>query len=127
MTQDLLEAVKDRVALLTLNRPDRLNAMSRDMLDALPTARTPAAILNTIPGTAPGFFATNFRGTSDSVTICRMRRPRAAPSAVRIASSLRRAAVRPSIRLPRLAQAISSTNPTDASKTTSDRSISPTS
>ncbi len=42
---------------------------TRDMLDALPTARTPAAILNTIPGTAPGFFATNFRGTSDSVTM----------------------------------------------------------
>ena len=35
MTQDLLEAVKDRVALLTLHRPDRLNAISRDMLDAL--------------------------------------------------------------------------------------------
>jgi 2-(1,2-epoxy-1,2-dihydrophenyl)acetyl-CoA isomerase len=35
MTQDLLEAVKDRVALLTLNRPERLNAMSREMLDAL--------------------------------------------------------------------------------------------
>jgi len=35
MTQDLLELVKDGVALLTLNRPDRLNAMSRPMLDAL--------------------------------------------------------------------------------------------
>ncbi len=35
MTNDLLEAVKDGVAVLTLNRPERLNAMSRPMLDAL--------------------------------------------------------------------------------------------
>jgi 2-(1,2-epoxy-1,2-dihydrophenyl)acetyl-CoA isomerase len=35
MTQDLLETIEDGVAVLTLNRPDRLNAMSRPMLDAL--------------------------------------------------------------------------------------------
>jgi 2-(1,2-epoxy-1,2-dihydrophenyl)acetyl-CoA isomerase len=35
MPTDLLENVKDGVAVLTLNRPERLNAMSRPMLDAL--------------------------------------------------------------------------------------------
>jgi 2-(1,2-epoxy-1,2-dihydrophenyl)acetyl-CoA isomerase len=35
MSQELLEALKDGVAVLTLNRPDRLNAMSPQMLDAL--------------------------------------------------------------------------------------------
>jgi 2-(1,2-epoxy-1,2-dihydrophenyl)acetyl-CoA isomerase len=35
MTQDLLEHTKDGVAVLTLNRPERLNAMSPPMLDAM--------------------------------------------------------------------------------------------
>src|SRR5262249_54161555 len=35
MTNDLLESVKDGVAVLTLNRPERLNAMSGPMLDGL--------------------------------------------------------------------------------------------
>src|SRR5438876_6849022 len=32
---ELLESIKDGVALLTMNRPDRLNALSNPMLDAL--------------------------------------------------------------------------------------------
>ncbi len=35
MTNELLETVKDGVAVLTMNRPDRLNAMSGEMLDAM--------------------------------------------------------------------------------------------
>ena len=35
MSKDVLEVVADGVAVLTLNRPDRLNAMSGPMLDAL--------------------------------------------------------------------------------------------
>jgi 2-(1,2-epoxy-1,2-dihydrophenyl)acetyl-CoA isomerase len=35
MTEDLRETVKDGVALLTMNRPDRLNALSSAMLQAL--------------------------------------------------------------------------------------------
>jgi len=35
MSEDVLEVVEDGVAVLTLNRPDRLNAMSGPMLDAL--------------------------------------------------------------------------------------------
>src|SRR3989442_4697952 len=35
---DFLEQVKDGVAILTMNRPDRLNAMSRPMLEAMEAA-----------------------------------------------------------------------------------------
>lgn len=38
MSQELLEQVKDGVALLTMNRPDRLNALSRAMLDTMAEA-----------------------------------------------------------------------------------------
>ena len=35
MATDLLETIKDGVAVRTMNRPDRLNALSRPMLDAM--------------------------------------------------------------------------------------------
>ena len=35
MTTELLETIKDGVAMLTMNRPDRLNALSVPMLDAM--------------------------------------------------------------------------------------------
>jgi 2-(1,2-epoxy-1,2-dihydrophenyl)acetyl-CoA isomerase len=35
MSQDLIENIKDGVGVLTMNRPDRLNALSGPMLDAL--------------------------------------------------------------------------------------------
>lgn len=35
MTQDLLESVADGIAVLTMNRPERRNALSKDMLGAM--------------------------------------------------------------------------------------------
>jgi 2-(1,2-epoxy-1,2-dihydrophenyl)acetyl-CoA isomerase len=62
MTTDLLETVKDGVAVLTLNRPDRLNAMSRPMLDALlealpRLAEDPAVGCVVLTGSGRGFCA----------------------------------------------------------------------
>ena len=43
---------------------------TRDVVDALPTERTPNALLFTIPGTAAGSFGLfSFRGTADSMTM----------------------------------------------------------
>jgi 2-(1,2-epoxy-1,2-dihydrophenyl)acetyl-CoA isomerase len=62
MTTDLIENVKDEVAVLTLNRPDRLNAMSRPMLDALlealpRLAEDPAVGVIVLTGAGRGFCA----------------------------------------------------------------------
>ena len=62
MTQDLLEVIKDGVAVLTLNRPDRLNAMSDSMLDglleALPRLAEDAAVgAVVLTGAGRGFCA----------------------------------------------------------------------
>ena len=35
MEQDLIEAISDGVATLTFNRPDRMNALSAPIMDAL--------------------------------------------------------------------------------------------
>ena len=42
---------------------------SRDQMDALPTGRTPAALMQTLPGVTPGFFGSAFRGSQDSLTM----------------------------------------------------------
>ena len=62
MSTDLIEQVKDGVAVLTLNRPDRLNAMSRPMLDALlealpRLAEDPAVGVLVLTGAGRGFCA----------------------------------------------------------------------
>lgn len=44
MTDDLLERVEDGVAVLTLNRPDRRNALSEEMLEALLAAVSRIAV-----------------------------------------------------------------------------------
>jgi 2-(1,2-epoxy-1,2-dihydrophenyl)acetyl-CoA isomerase len=62
MTNDLQEVIKDGVAVLTLNRPERLNAMSRPMLDALlealpRLAEDPAVGAVVLTGAGRGFCA----------------------------------------------------------------------
>lgn len=62
MPHELLETVTDRVAMLTLNRPDRLNALSTPMLDglleALPRlAADPDVAVVILTGAGRGFCA----------------------------------------------------------------------
>jgi len=62
MAEDVLETVKDGVAVLTLNRPERLNAMSGPMLDtlleALPRlAEDPGVGVVVLTGAGRGFCA----------------------------------------------------------------------
>ncbi|MCG8690833.1 MAG: enoyl-CoA hydratase-related protein, partial [Minwuiales bacterium] len=62
MTNDLLETVENGVATLTMNRPDRLNAMSsamlKAMLEALPRlAEDPDVGVVVLTGAGKGFCA----------------------------------------------------------------------
>ena len=62
MSQELLETVTDRVAMLTLNRPDRLNALSTPIIDglleALPRlAADPGIAVVVLTGAGRGFCA----------------------------------------------------------------------
>jgi len=62
MSNDLLETVTDGVAVLTMNRPDRLNAMSRPMLDGMLVslqrlAEDPAVGVVVLTGAGRGFSA----------------------------------------------------------------------
>jgi 2-(1,2-epoxy-1,2-dihydrophenyl)acetyl-CoA isomerase len=62
MSNDLLETITDGVAVLTMNRPDRLNAMSRPMLDDMLTslqrlAEDPAVGVVVLTGAGRGFCA----------------------------------------------------------------------
>jgi 2-(1,2-epoxy-1,2-dihydrophenyl)acetyl-CoA isomerase len=62
MTEDLREIVKDGVALLTMNRPDRLNALSpamlRGLLEALPRLAEDAEVgVVVLTGAGRGFCA----------------------------------------------------------------------
>ena len=62
MSQELIESVKDGVATLTLNRPERLNALSTPIMDglleALPRlAADPAVAVVVLTGAGRGFCA----------------------------------------------------------------------
>jgi len=62
MPPELIETVTDRVATLTLNRPDRLNALSTSILDGLLEALTrlaadPAVAVVILTGAGRGFCA----------------------------------------------------------------------
>ena len=83
------------------------------------SARVPP-IASTTPSTAP-----LNESTIPSVSICAMQPPRPAPSAVRIAISFCRDAVRASSRLERLAQTMSMTMATAPARTQSARRMRP--
>jgi 2-(1,2-epoxy-1,2-dihydrophenyl)acetyl-CoA isomerase len=44
VTEELLHRLKNRVAVITLNRPERLNALTRDMMQALRTTLADCAV-----------------------------------------------------------------------------------
>ena len=62
--------VQGQAAVVDVQSVAQPNIYTRDMLDALPTDRTPNGALSTIPGAQIGNFGLNsFRGTQDSLTM----------------------------------------------------------
>ena len=83
-------------------------------------ARRRSTLTPTAPSATPAAAPPNAR-TTLSTSICAITRARVAPSVVRTAISRRRPAARMSSRLPTFAPAISTMNPTAASRTSSAR------
>jgi hypothetical protein len=62
--------VQGRTPVVDVQSVGQPKVFTRDVVDALPTDRTPNAVLFTIPGTAAGSFGLfTFRGSADSVTM----------------------------------------------------------
>jgi hypothetical protein len=62
--------VESRSPSIDVRSSGTVNVITREEADALPTDRTPNALLFTIPGTAAGSFGLfAYRGTADSVTL----------------------------------------------------------
>jgi hypothetical protein len=62
--------VESRPPVIDVQSVGQAKVYTREMLDALPTDRTPNAVLFTIPGTQAGSFGLfSYRGTADSMTM----------------------------------------------------------
>ena len=62
--------VQSRSPVVDVQSVGQAKVYTRDVLDALPTDRTPNAVLFTIPGTQAGSFGLfSFRGSADSLTL----------------------------------------------------------
>lgn len=67
---DEVVTVEGATPVVDLQNLAQPRILTRDVMDAIPTAgRTPADLMQTLPGVTPGFFGSSFRGTQDSLTM----------------------------------------------------------